>query len=175
MQTFSPGENCHINNFNELLSKFFGSNQNRLFLLSFALSRLMTYCIKHIYRAERRAHVVMSSRKMKCSEMAATKRSSLLRGSVLCLNLVLLARHCQFWFPASSSYHWHMLRFWKYRALACLLPSNDKAVRFPKLKCLDERDLSGVVLSCFHCNDFILEALGDSQPNFCSDPASCKV
>ena len=40
---------------------------------------------------------------------------------------------------------------------------------------VDERDLSGVLLSCFDCNDFILEALGDSQPNFSSDPASCKV
>ena len=46
---------------------------------------------------------------------------------------------------------------------------------FPNSKWLDEGDLSSVVLSCFHCNDFILEALGDSQPNFCSDPASCKV
>ena len=53
---------------------------------------------KRIYSAERRALAVMSS-----SAMAATKRSSPFRGSILSLISVLPARHCQFWFPASSS------------------------------------------------------------------------
>ena len=48
---------------------------------------------------------------------------------------------------------------------------------FPNSKWLDDLsgDLPGVVLPCFHCNDSILEALGNSQPNFSSDPAFCKV
>ena len=35
---------------------------------------------------------------------------------------------------------------------------------------IDEQDLSGVVLSCFDRNDFILEALSDSQPDSNCDP-----
>ena len=35
--------------------------------------------------------------------------------------------------------------------------------------------LSGVGLSCFDCNDFILEALSDSQPDSSSEPISCNV
>ena len=36
----------------------------------------------------------------------------------------------------------------------------------PTLKCQDEQDLSGVVPSRFDPNDFILEALSDSQTDF---------
>ena len=56
-------------------------------------------------------------------------------------------------------------------------PAMTKQSGFPKSKWLDDLlgDLPGVVLPCFHCNDSILEALGNSQPNFSSDPAFCKV
>ena len=45
----------------------------------------------------------------------------------------------------------------------------------PTSKWLDEQDLSGVVLSCFDSNDFILEALSDSQPDSSLEPISCNV
>ena len=65
---------------------------------------------------------------------------------------------------------------WNDRALACLLPSAmTKQSGSPTSKWLDEQDLSGVLLSCFDCNDFILEALSDSQPDFSPDSASCNV
>ena len=65
---------------------------------------------------------------------------------------------------------------WNDRALAFLLPSAmTKQSGSPTSKWLDEQDLSGVLLSCFDCNDFILEALSDSQPDFSPDSASCNV
>jgi len=112
--------------------------------------------------------------------MAATKKSSPLRVSVLSSSSQCQIRSFQpatansgflprrpnigTWFACGKAGHWR-----------AYCPAMTKQSGSPTSKWLDEQDLSGVVLSCFDRNDFILEALSDSRPDSSSDPTSCNV
>ena len=121
--------------------------------------------VKRIYSALWRTRVVLSSRKMKSSAMAATRRSSPLRGSVLSsssqfesqsfqsttANLTLMPRrrpNIGTYFACGKTGH----------KRACC-PAMTKQSDSPTLRWLDEQDLSGVVLRCFDRNDYILRIL----------------
>ena len=75
---------------------------------------------------------------------------------------ILLANKSKY--GCGKTEHWH-----------ARCPAMTKWSGFLTSKWLHEQDLSGVVLSCFHCNGFILETLCDNWPNLSSDPASCDV
>ena len=123
----------------------------------------------------------MSSWKKKTSSvMAATKRSSPLRGSVLSSSSQSETLSFQ---PATSNSGFLSRRpnigicfaCGKTGHLRAHCPAMTKQSGSPTTKWPDEQDLSGVVLSCFDRNDFILEALSDDQPDSSSDPTSCYV
>ena len=137
---------------------------------------------KRIYSAERRARVVMSSwKKKKSSAMGAIKRSSPLRGLVSASSSQSQTQSYQ---PASGNSGFLPRRPNIGTYFACgktgnwraCCPAMTKQSGSPTSKWLDEQDLSGVVLSCFDRNEFILEVLSDSQrPDSSSDPISCNV
>ena len=95
---------------------------------------------KRIYSAERRARAVNFIPKEEevfsngCDQKFFTAQRAGFVSKFPIPNSAPPASHCQFWFPAASPYHWHMLRLWKDRPLACLLPRDDKAVPLSNFK-----------------------------------------
>ena len=112
--------------------------------------------------------------------MAAIKRSSPLRGSVSASSPQSQTQSYQ---PAAGNSGFLPRRPNIDTCFACgktghwraYCPAMTKQSGSPTSKWLDEQDLSGVVLSCFDRNDFILEALSYSQPDSSFDPISCNV
>ena len=123
--------------------------------------------VKRIYSAQRRARPVLSSRKIKSSAMAATKRSSNspFRGQ-FCLQVpnckvspssqpLLIRASC---LVVLTLAHASLVQK---SGITVLLrcPAMTKQSDSPTSKCQDEQDLPGVVLSCFDRNYFILRIL----------------
>ena len=102
--------------------------------------------------------------------MAVTKRSSPLRGSVLSSSSQLQSQSFQ---PATANSSFMPCRpnigtcfaWGKTGPKRACCPTMTKQSDSPTSKWQDEKGLSGVVLSCFDRNDFILEALSNSQPD----------
>lgn len=123
--------------------------------------------VKRICISQRRARAILSSRKMKSSAMAATKRSSNspLRGQ-FCLQVpnckvspssqpLLIRASCLVVLTLAHASLVQKL------GISVLLrcPAMTKQSDSPTSKCQDEQDLPGVVLSCFDRNDFSLRIL----------------
>ena len=125
--------------------------------------------VKRIYSAQRRARAILSSRKMKSSAMAATKRSSdsPLRGQFCvqvpnckvspCSQPLLIRASCLVVLTLAHASLVQKL------GISVLLrcPAMKKQSDSPTSKWQEglTQDLPGVVLSCFDRNDFILRIL----------------